>query len=279
MSLQFSARRAFGAASILALGLSPLALSGTAHADEISASAAVADSQRLEYTAPPGVANSVVASVAWSKDKTKLIYRIDDVIRIGIGDTCVYPDKDDHTKVRCVVTPAEGGSYPTLTMKLGDEDDKVWLDNRTKQTKYFAKVALGPGADWLDSTSEGLDGSQVLGQGGDDQLKIGPRSLAIAGNGDDMVWTWGKNTVADGGKGDDQIWGHGGRQLLAGGDGDDKVWGGDGDDDLWGNNGDDWLWGQGGADRIWGGDGNDGLDGGPGLDVLRGGPGTNKVHK
>ncbi len=54
MSLQFSARRAFGAASILALGLSPLALSGTAHADEISASAAVADSQRLEYTARPG---------------------------------------------------------------------------------------------------------------------------------------------------------------------------------------------------------------------------------
>ncbi|GAB3240743.1 calcium-binding protein [Kineosporia babensis] len=282
MALHFTQRRLLGAAAILACGLAPLAVSSPAHADQQITSSAIvaAASSQLAYIAPAGVANEVVASASWSKDKTKLIYRINDVIRIDLGDGCVYPDKDDRTKVRCVVTPApEAKAYPALSMKLGDGDDKVWFDNRTKQTKYFAKIALGPGADWLDSTSKGLDGTQVLGQGGDDWIAAGPRAKVWGGNGDDQIKLWGKNTWADGGKDDDQIWGNAGRQLLLGGDGNDKIWGGDGDDDIWGNSGDDQLWGQGGADRIWGGDGNDWIWGGGGKDMLRGGPGKNVVKQ
>ncbi len=282
MALHATQRRLLGAASILAFGFTPLALTGTAHAaDEKFATAlAPAATAQLMYEAPAGVENNVKASVAWNKDKTRLIFLIDDSIRIRLGENCSYPDQDDRTKVRCVVTPeADAPSYPALTMKLGDRNDKVWFDNRTKQAKYFAKIVLGPGSDWLDSAGKGLDGSQVLGQGGDDWIAAGARSEVWGGNGDDEIKVWGKNSAVDGGKGDDQIWGNSGRQFLAGGDGDDKIWGGDSDDDLWGNNGDDQLWGQGGADRIWGGDGNDWIWGGAGKDMLRGGPGKNVVKK
>ena len=279
MTLPSTTRRALGAASILALSLAPLALTGTAHAETFTGAAVDGDA-RLVYTAVSGVKNQVVASVRWNTAEDELIYVIDDSIRIQAGGPCSHPDKDDLTRVRCVVTPPEGADpYPTLTMNLGDDQDSVRFTNTTKQTYFFNKFALGPGADRFVGTTDAIDGSLVLGQGGEDTIKAGPRAAAIGGIGNDRLTVVGKDSAASGGSGNDQIWGSAGPQHLIGSAGDDRIWGGSGNDTLLGEEGNDSLWGQPGDDKIFGANGDDRIWGGLGKDVLRGGPGKNVVKQ
>ncbi|MFJ7151051.1 calcium-binding protein [Streptomyces sp. NPDC100445] len=266
----------------LALGTAvlavPCALAGSATAAVATATAEVNRyGWQLAYTAAPGQTNK--AAVTASRTGDGITYVIDDVVPIGAGNGCAYPDAADRTKVSCAVTAEESQDpYAALTMDLGDRDDTVTYANRTGQVYRFARISLGPGDDRLTDSGR-LDGNDVSGDAGDDTLTVGEAGLAFGGDGDDTVHADGDLVIARGGKGDDVLRGGAGSQDLSGDDGDDTVHGGAGADTLYGGRGADALYGGAGSDRLYGNSGNDRLYGGPGRDTLSGGPGRDVVHQ
>ncbi|MCE0535809.1 hypothetical protein LWF15_09820 [Kineosporia rhizophila] len=267
-------------ASVLALGLVPFALVDTAHAaPRVGATVAEKDG-RLVYTAAPGVVNDVAVSVRWNTAQDKLVYLIDDAVRIKAGGPCIHPDEDDTTKVRCTLTPPdETDQKPVLNLKLGDRNDSVSLVDRTGKGEFFNTVALGPGADRYKGSTTEIDRNLVLGHTGNDTIEAGAQAAVMSGDGNDRITLSGADSAASAGPGDDEIRAGAGFQHLIGGPGDDRIWGGAGNDQIFGEDGNDRLWGQGGNDLIRGDNGNDHIWGGKGDDVLRGGPGRNVVKQ
>ncbi len=108
------------------------------------------------------------------------------------------------------------------------------------------------GGDGIDTVSigEGVRGSYIDGEAGDDYLQ--------GGSGDDVIV---------GGAGDDSLFGNNGNDTLTGDSGRDALFGGAGKDDLFGNGGVDFLSGNGGNDRLFGGPNDaDRIIGGAGTD-------------
>ena len=132
MPLPLTVRRTLGTASVLALGLTPFILADAAHAAPSVGATVVQKDGRLIYTAAPGVVNDVAVSVRWNTAQDKLVYLIDDAVRIKAGGPCIHPDEDDATKVRCTLTPPdETDQKPVLNMRLGDRNDHVSFVDRT----------------------------------------------------------------------------------------------------------------------------------------------------
>jgi serralysin len=278
--------RVMGAASVLALALTPLGLTANAQGRPIVRAAGPATASvsgtggELTYQASVGQVNKVVASVTWSDDKSRLVYQIDDAVQITIGNGCTYPIDNDHTSIRCEVEPADAPDpYATMAMNLRDRNDVVEFHNETKQVFFFSEFYLGAGKDTLDSSDAATgDGSFVWGQDGPDRLTTGSVATAQGGNGADTLTTSGNYSDLDGGRGNDKILAGIGGQFLRGGPGDDVIRGGGGKDTLYGGAGNDRLYGEMGADTLFGNSGDDRLSGGPGSDKLRGGAGINLLR-
>ncbi|MEU1934656.1 calcium-binding protein [Streptomyces coeruleorubidus] len=270
---------------VLATGLAvPVALTGTAHAAEPTATAAVNEyGWHLTYTAAPGQANKVTVTQSFTADRSQFTYVIDDVVPIDAGNRCGHPDSSDRTRISCTVEAPESQSpLDSMEMDLADGDDTASFDNATDQIYYFNTIELGDGADrWTGATGRRVDGSSVRGGAGDDVITAGAMGYAGGGDGDDTLHAGAGagGEIVDGGAGDDLLRGGAGDQILRADDGDDTVFGGDGDDELHGGRGNDILHGNGGADRMWGNSGDDELYGGPGTDTLSGGPGRNIVRQ
>ncbi|GAA3623181.1 hypothetical protein GCM10022223_45200 [Kineosporia mesophila] len=258
-----------------------VATAGTAQAAPGPATASVnAHGWKLTYQASKGQSNKVVASVAWNDERTKLVYLIDDSVKVKIGRGCSYPIDDDHTSIRCEVEPVDSQDpYGSLGMNLRDKNDSVEFHNNTTQVYYFNEFWLGDGKDTFDSSHSATnDGSFVWGQNGDDQITTGSVATVQGGNGADTITTTGSYSDVDGGSGNDTILAGVGSQFLRGGAGDDVVRGGGGKDTLYGGPGNDKLYGEAGADSLYGNSGNDLLDGGPGTDKFSGGPGQDTLR-
>ncbi|MCB5909852.1 calcium-binding protein [Streptomyces pinistramenti] len=269
-------RRVLRVATALTLALAagvaaPAARATTAGAAPPQATAAVSDNGReLSYTAAAGQTNKVSVTESFaSGSKDRLTYVIDDVVPVGAGPGCGYPDGADRTKVSCTVTTVESQDpYAALDLDVGDGEDTVTVDNTTGQTYYFNRIRLGAGKDRLTDTGP-VDGAAVLGGAGDDTISVGEAATVLAGDGDDTVYAVGEATAVEGGAGDDVIHGGPGDQPLSGDDGNDTVYGGKGDDLLYGGAGDDVMYGNSGDDQLYGGPGKDTLSGGPGTDVVQ----------
>ncbi|MFH8902041.1 calcium-binding protein [Streptomyces coeruleorubidus] len=268
---------------VLATGLAvPVALTGTAHAAEQTATAAVNEyGWHLTYTAAPGQANKVAITQSFTSDRSRFTYVIDDVVPIDAGNRCGHPDSADRTKISCMVEAPESQSpVSSMEMDLADGDDTASFHNASDQVYYFNRIELGDGNDrWTGATGDRVDGSSALGGAGDDIIRVGALGYAGGGDGDDTLYAGIDGEIVDGGAGDDVLRGGAGEQILRADDGDDTVYGGAGDDELYGGRGNDILHGNGGADRIWGNSGDDELYGGPGADTLSGGPGKNIVRQ
>ncbi|WOT35647.1 calcium-binding protein [Streptomyces coeruleorubidus] len=268
---------------VLATGLAvPVALTGTAHAAEPAATAAVNEyGWHLTYTAASGQANKVAITQSFTSDRSRFTYVIDDVVPIDAGNRCGHPDSADRTKISCTVEVPESQSpVSSMEMDLADGDDTASFHNASDQVYYFNRIELGDGNDrWTGATGDRVDGSSALGGAGDDIIRVGALGYAGGGDGDDTLYAGIDGEIVDGGAGDDVLRGGAGEQILRADDGDDTVYGGAGDDELYGGRGNDILHGNGGADRIWGNSGDDELYGGPGADTLSGGPGKNIVRQ
>ncbi|WP_435175609.1 calcium-binding protein [Actinacidiphila sp. bgisy145] len=301
MSSPFSGRRALRTASALTLtlgsGLAATFLAAGPASAAAPATAAFSPSDHaIDYTAAAGQVNKVTITATQAAGSTEITYVIDDDVTITAGDGCTYPSGTDHTKVSCTVTTLDSQDpYAALNVDLGDEDDTAAYDNTTGQTYYFAGIDLGAGKDTYTETGS-VQGNDIDGGTGDDQLTAGRYSvvrgddgndvihtsadaIAQGNNGNDTIYADGSGTSADGGAGNDYLYGGDGRQDLYGGDDNDHLYGGKGDDYLYGGKGDDVLYGNSGADTLYGNSGDDQLYGGPDTDFLSGGPGTNIVHQ
>ncbi|MFI7018726.1 calcium-binding protein [Streptomyces sp. NPDC050164] len=270
-------------ASVLGIGLAvPIAVAGPAGAAEPTATAAVNEyGWHLTYTAAPGQANKVTITQAFTGDRSRFTYVIDDVVPISAGTGCSHPDSADTTKISCTVEAPESQSpLNSMEMDLADGADIASFHNATDQVYYFNRVELGDGNDkWTGATGDRVDGSSALGGAGDDIIRVGALGYAGGGDGDDTLHAGIDGEIVDGGAGDDVLRGGAGDQVMRADDGDDTVHGGAGDDEMYGGRGNDILHGNGGADRIWGNSGDDELYGGPGADTLSGGPGKNIVRQ
>ncbi|KUJ70434.1 calcium-binding protein [Streptomyces albus subsp. albus] len=278
-------RRTLPAASALVLALgtglgASVALATAAGAAAPAATAAVSDNDReLSYTAAPGQANKVAVTETLQSNRVDITYVIDDVVPISAGHGCSYPDRADHTKVSCtVVTVDSQDPYNVLTLNAADGNDVVAVNNTTDQAYYTNSIHLGAGNDKLTNTGP-VDGSFVLGEGGDDSITVGEVAVAFGGDGNDTVYAGSDGIIVQGGKGNDVIRGGAGGQSLSGDDGNDRVYGGTGDDSLNGGKGNDLLYGNSGRDRLYGNSGDDKLYGGAGRDTLSGGPGRDVIRQ
>jgi serralysin len=302
MPSHLAGRRTVRAASALTLALgaglvAPFLLAGTADAATPSATAAFSSSEHaIVYSAAAGQADNVTVTASMTDAPGEIAYAIDDTVPISAGDGCTYPSSTDHTKVLCTVATLESQDpYAALEMSLGDGNDVVGYDNTTDQAYYFASIDLGAGDDTLTESSS-VEGNNIHGGAGDDNLTAGPYSvvsgdddndtiqagegsIAFGDGGSDTIYSVGEDSSVDGGAGDDVIQGGADRQDLSGGDGNDTIRGGAGDDFVYGGTGDDTLYGNRGDDTIYGNSGNDKLYGGLGTDTLSGGPGTNVVQQ
>ncbi|MFG2501516.1 calcium-binding protein [Streptomyces sp. NPDC048441] len=284
----------------LALGAgaaAPFLMAGTAGAATASATAAFSPTDHaILYTAASGQTNRAAVTASISTGSEKITYVIDDAVPVSAGDGCSYPDAADRTKVSCTVATLESQDpYATLKLVLGDGDDTFAYDNATDQTYYFASADLGGGKDTATQTG-GVDGNNVLGGAGDDNLSVGETGVVLGGDGkdtihaaagsiaqggigNDTIYSDGDDSSVDGGAGDDVIRGGAERQNLSGEDGNDTIYGGAGDDFMYGGKGNDILYGNSGNDTVYGNSGDDKLYGGSGTDTLSGGPGTDTVHQ
>ncbi|WP_245244431.1 calcium-binding protein [Streptomyces palmae] len=245
-----------------------------------AATAQVSDNGReLAYTAAAGQTNKVIVHESFDSGRTHIVYVIDDVVPITAGHGCSYPDAADRTKVSCAVETVESQDpYVTLQMDLADGNDVATVHNATDQAYYGNRIQLGSGKDTLTDTGS-VDGSYVLGQGGDDSITVGVAAMVWAGDGNDRVDASGDSALVEGGKGNDVLRGGPGEQTLSGDDGNDRIYGGPADDTLNGGKGNDVLYGNSGRDRLSGNSGDDKLYGGPGTDTLSGGPGRDVVRQ
>ncbi|MEU9452771.1 calcium-binding protein [Streptomyces sp. NPDC048277] len=271
------------AVAALALGAAlaaPLALAGTAAAATSSATAAVNQYDwQLTYNAAAGQTNKAAITASLAKDKTGIIYVIDDVVPISAGHDCSYPVSSDRTKVSCAVTFVDSEDpYAALIANLGDGNDTLTYKNATDQVYFYAEISLGAGNDKATDSGR-LDGAYVSGDAGNDTITVGAEGLAWGGDGNDTINAGGGDNIVQGGNGDDTLHGGNGTQYLSGDAGKDTITGGTGADILYGGSGNDVLYGNSGNDKLYGNSGNDKLYGGAGNDTLSGGPGTDVVRQ
>ncbi|MFF4398298.1 calcium-binding protein [Streptomyces sp. NPDC001480] len=286
MPLRSSVRRRViravpAAALLLGTALAaPLALAGIAGAAQAPATASVNQYDwQLTYKAAAGQTNKATVTATRTADRTGITYVIDDVVPIGAGHDCAYPDGADRTKVSCTVTLVDSQDpYAALVANLGDGNDTLAYKNATDQVYSYAEISLGAGNDKL-TDSGSLDGAYASGDAGNDTITVGAEGLAWGGDGNDTVHASGGDNIVQGGKGDDVLHGGSGSQYLSGDDGNDRLYGGTADDTLYGGKGNDALYGNAGNDRLYGNSGDDKLYGGPGRDTLSGGPGRDVTHQ
>lgn len=201
---------------------------------------------------------------------------------------------DDYIKGSIGRDQIDGGegldllTYENLAAGINAKLHKGWVIGDSFFDR-LASIEQLHGTNHNDRIAAGWDVKELLGQGGDDIIRvIAPESVTL-----------------DGGLGNDRIFGNSGNETVFGGDGDDRVKSRAGDDVVWlgadndiarlsygddlayGERGDDRIFGGHGNDRLSGGDGNDRLEGGRnadslsggnGDDVLRGGLGTDQLH-
>ncbi|MFC5462307.1 peroxidase family protein [Massilia niabensis] len=209
-----------------------------------------------------------------------------DVLTGGTGnDTYMVDDLGD------VITEAAGAGTDTVQTTLAS---RTLADNLERLT--FAgtgdftgtgnalanTITGGNGNDTLDGGlgSDTLVGglgndTYIVGESGDrvtelatqgqDTVRTGLGSHALALNVEDLVYTGTTNFIGTGNAVSNTITGGIGNDVLDGGSG--------GNDRLFGGEGNDTLRGQAGDDLLEGGLGDDTLDGGSGIDTMRGGSG------
>jgi serralysin len=279
-------------ASLLAVGLSPLLLSGSAQA--VAAPATVSFSgQHLNYLAADGQTNhlTVTKSEEPADDPSggygaaKLTYTLDDAVTITAdSDRCTYPTSSDQTLVVCTWIVEEGQDPASIaTFMLTDKNDTVTFVNPSEDTYNADEFDLGSGNDTYTSTKY-LDGSTIVGGVGNDTITVdrlgGDLSRLVGNNGSDTLRVKdGDFAFLDGGIGNDTLYGGTGEQFLSGGDGNDLIHAGVGPDSITGGKGNDTLYGEHGDDTIYGNSGNDKLYGGQGKDTLSGGPGKDVIKQ
>ncbi|WP_118137976.1 calcium-binding protein [Oceanicella sp. SM1341] len=125
----------------------------------------------------------------------------------------------------------------------------------------------------------GFDGVRLLGDGGNDTLRMGSGAgFAYGGLGDDRIF---------GGAGKGRLFGDEGDDAIQGGAGDEQIYGGDGADHLvdrqgiarlYGGAGDDILQAGHAGGSLFGGIGHDRLMSGRGDDLVEGGDGNDRIH-
>ncbi|WP_055531987.1 calcium-binding protein [Streptomyces graminilatus] len=255
-----------------------VALPATAGAAETRATVTRGPSKgSFVYTAAPGQANNVNVEV-WADGGMNLYmwYEIDDVVPIDDpGGLCHRPVPEDPTRITCDLSaPDPEHGFVAMSMKLGDGDDAITMNNHTGQDTFTAAIDLGTGKD-SSTVSSNLHGSLenggdvVYGGPGDDNISVHGNERAWGQEGNDTISADGEGSRVDGGAGNDLINAGAGRQILTGGTGNDLIHGGPGDDILYGNSGNDTLQGNSGNDKLYGGPGKDSLSGGPGRNVVR----------
>jgi serralysin len=277
--------------TLLAVGISPLLLSGSAQA--VAAPATVSFSgQHLDYLAADGQTNHLTitkSEVPVDNDSSPfgsvtVTYKLDDVVTITAdADRCTYPTSKDKTLVVCTWLVEEGQDPASIaTFMLTDKSDTVAFVNPGQDTYNADEFNLGSGNDTYTSTKY-LDGSTIVGGTGNDTITVdrlgGDLSRLVGNNGSDTLRVKdGDSEFLDGGIGNDKLYGGTGSQFLSGGDGNDvlhggvgadTLTGGKGNDTLYGDHGDDTLSGNSGNDKLYGGQGRDKLSGGPGRDILK----------
>ena len=138
--------------SLLAVGLSPVLLSGSAQAVTTPATVSFSG-QHLNY------------SVTIQAD----------------ADRCTYPTSSDQTLVVCTWI-VEAGQDPAsiATFTLGDKNDTVTFVNPSQDTYSTDEFSLGTGNDTYTSTKY-LDGSRILGDAGKDKLYGGQGKDTLSG--------------------------------------------------------------------------------------------------
>jgi serralysin len=232
--------------SLLAAGISPLLLSGSAQAAAPSATIRYEEG-RLTYEAAAGQTNhlSIIKTAESVPDDdspfgaTKLTYKLDDSVTIQSDwDACTYPTSSDPTAMVCTWV-AEAGQDPAAVGRfvLGNKSDTVAFINPSEDAYDADEFYLGPGNDTYTSAKY-LDSSRILGGSGNDKITID----RLAGD----------LTLVKGGTGNDTL------RVKAG----DHV-------SMIGDAGNDRLYGGTGGQRLYGGSGNDTLSGGPGKDVVK----------
>ena len=289
---RYTVRRLTVTTSLLAVGLSPLLLSGSAQA--VAAPATVTfNGQYLNYQAADGQTNHLTVTKTEEPvddgspfGSAKVTYTLDDAVTIKAADTdrCTYPTSSDQTLVVCTWIVEDGQDPASIaTFMLADKNDTVTFVNPSQDTYSPEVFNLGSGNDTYTSAKY-LDGSTIVGGTGNDTITVdhlgGDLSRLVGNNGSDTLRVKdGDSAFLDGGIGNDKLYGGTGSQYLSGGDGNDVIHGGIGPDTLTGGKGNDTLYGDHGDDNLSGNSGNDKLYGGQGKDKLSGGPGKDVVKQ
>jgi Ca2+-binding RTX toxin-like protein len=279
--------------SLLAVGVSPLLLAGSAQAVAAPAVATLSG-QYLTYQAAPGQTNhlTVTRSVEGLPNDgsgygtSRFTYTLDDIVSIKITDTdrCSYPTSTDTTKVVCVWIVEDGQDPGYISnFTLGDMNDTVTFVNSNQESYNDDQFDLGSGNDTYTS-SKLADGSRIVGGSGNDKVTvdslIGDLASVHGGTGNDTLRVNnGDLEFINGDAGNDTLYGGNGIQYLSGDDGNDVIHGGVGPDQITGGKGNDTLYGDHGDDTIYGNSGNDKLYGGQGADTLSGGAGKDVVKQ
>jgi hypothetical protein len=167
-----------GSTPLLAVGLSPLLLSGSAQAVTTSATVSFSG-QNLNYQAAGGQSNHLTVTTseeALANDgsgygTSKYTYILDDSVTIQAdADRCTYPTSSDQTLVVCtwIVEAGQDPAYVAM-FTLGDKNDTVTFVNPSEDTYGADEFYLGTGS---DTSTKYLDGSRVVGDAGNDKITI-----------------------------------------------------------------------------------------------------------
>lgn len=187
----------------------------------------------------------------WNPDKPKIASNrmvvetgdAEDVIRVqrGQGDKLKFTINNRTYEFDA---QAAQGPQQSLLIKTNGGVDHVFIDD---DVKHQVEVQGGDGDDILQA---GGGPTGLLGQGGNDTLRLGSGfGVAQGGDGDDRLY---------GGSGPTSLFGEAGNDYLQAGFSSAHKWnllkGGAGDDALFGGSGDNYLHGEGGDDQLVGHD-------------------------
>ncbi|GLY15518.1 hypothetical protein Kisp01_25330 [Kineosporia sp. NBRC 101677] len=267
-----------GTASMLAVGFSPLLLTGTAHAADAN-SVVWASDKGFTYDGNMGINNQL--DLTLSETEEKFVFTADDSVPIVAYDDCTHPDSADLTKVVCEIPK----TAPVAEVRLGNGADRVTYTNTTGATN-FTEINLGVGNDVYVTGRPEANDAVVYGGEANDDITLGTNGIAYGDHGYDTINLVGgtakayggdHNDQINGGGGNDELYGDAGDDIIYGNDGDDSITGGTGNDELYGGRHNDTLYGNSGDDTIFGNSGDDYISGGAGLDTISGGAGNNTI--